>query len=105
MPVRPQDLIDRLKALAAAHGHDHLPPGVVEHGTAGDDSLTAGDHTRLILGLGGNDTLAGGGGNDVILGGSGADKIAGGGGNDRVSGDAGDDTLSGGAGGDTLAGG
>ncbi|MFL5295554.1 MAG: hypothetical protein ACJ798_04150 [Phenylobacterium sp.] len=105
MPVKPQDIIDRLKAMAAAHGLDHLPPGVVEHGTSGDDSLTAGDHTRLIFGLGGNDTLAGGSESDAIFGGSGADRLGGGGGNDLLLGGEGNDTLSGGTGGDTLAGG
>ena len=105
MPGKPSDLIDKLKAFAAAHGHDHLPPGVVVHGTSGDDVLTAVANTRVILGLGGDDTLTGGAGSEVILGGAGADKVSGGGGDDVLIGGPGADSLSGGAGGDTLVGG
>jgi Ca2+-binding RTX toxin-like protein len=58
-----------------------------------------------LLGLDGNDTLAGGNGNDTINGGGGADLLAGEALDDRLIGGSGNDTLIGGSGNDTLSGG
>lgn len=57
-------------------GNDVPPSGVVRAGTAGADTLAAGD---------GDDTLDGGGGNDTFAGGAGADRHMGGAGIDWVS--------------------
>jgi CSLREA domain-containing protein len=88
-------------------------------GTSGNDSsseptLTPAAGRSGILGLGGNDTLAGGPGRVAICGGSGRDTLTGtaagdvldgGPGNDRLIGAAGNDKLIGGTGSDTLIGG
>jgi Ca2+-binding RTX toxin-like protein len=60
---------------------------------------------NFVVGLEGNDTIAGGGGHDFLAGGSGNDFLAGAGGGDGLSGGVGADLLGGGAGNDTLLGG
>ncbi|MFZ4409490.1 MAG: serine hydrolase [Paracraurococcus sp.] len=55
-----------------------------------------------LLGLDGNDTLAGGQGRDLLLGGEGRDSLLGRGGGDTLDGGAGADTMAGGAGNDTY---
>jgi Ca2+-binding RTX toxin-like protein len=87
-------------------------------GTPGPDVLH-GDFSRVVLGLGGNDTLYaddtyyffdgntlyGGPGNDRLIGGFGQDTLNGGPGNDTLTGGPSMDTLIGGPGHDTIAGG
>lgn len=71
--------------------------GVVQLGTAGDDSYTD---------TGGRDTYINAGvGNDLVIGGVGDDFLVGGGGNDELRGRRGDDSFIGGAGDDTIGGG
>jgi len=76
-------------------------------GTPGDDALSASGAAHL-LGLGGNDLLAGSNATDTIEGGEGNDSINGSGGADILQGGAGDDqiigtgTLEGGAGNDLI---
>lgn len=75
-------------------------------GGAGDDAITAGDHTddhaQLIRGDRGDDRLDGRGGNDVLLGGSGNDQISGGQGGQLIDAGDGDDRVYGGEGDDTI---
>jgi Ca2+-binding RTX toxin-like protein len=59
----------------------------------------------LLMGLGGDDSLAGGDGDDTLLGGVGGDTLIGGAGEDVLKGEDGDDALDGGVGNDTLLGG
>ena len=58
-----------------------------------------------MLGLSGNDQIAGGGGDDVVRGGLGNDTLMGRDGDDALYGDLGDDLLQGGNGNDELRGG
>lgn len=69
------------------------PPATVTTGTAGNDSIRAGDGDDIIDLLGGDDEAFGGGGND---------RLDGGIGNDRLWGELGDDVLLGGDGNDVL---
>jgi Ca2+-binding RTX toxin-like protein len=87
-------------------------------GTAGPDVLHA-DWSRVVLGLGGDDTLYaddtgyffegntlyGGPGDDALIGGSGQDILDGGPGDDTLVGGANNDTLTGGRGHDHVDGG
>jgi len=87
-------------------------------GTAGRDVLH-GDFSRVVLGLGGNDTLYaddtyyffdgntlyGGQGDDRLIGGYGQDVLVGGPGNDTITGGASADILIGGPGKDYMQGG
>jgi len=57
---------------------------------------------RVLMGLGGNDTLNGNSGADILIGGTGNDTINGGGGNDRIFGNEGSDTLNGDGGNDVI---
>jgi Ca2+-binding RTX toxin-like protein len=54
------------------------------YGGAGNDRLTGGGGTNLLLGGDGNDTLTGGAGRDLLIGGTGADTIGGGLGGDDI---------------------
>jgi VCBS repeat-containing protein len=74
-------------------------------GNNGQDRVSAGDGTDLILGLAGNDILSGGDGTDVLCGGDGNDALSGGGGDDSLVGARGTDVISGGDGIDLLSGG
>jgi Ca2+-binding RTX toxin-like protein len=56
------------------------------YGGAGNDRLTGGSGTNLLLGGAGDDTLGGGIGRDVIIGGAGADALSGSGGDDLLIG-------------------
>ena len=58
------------------------PPLGALVGTAGNDTLTAGDGNTEIFGLAGRDTLIGGAGDDILSGGTGKDTLTGGGGAD-----------------------
>jgi VCBS repeat-containing protein len=73
-------------------------------GNSGNDIVSgAGATTNLVLlGQGGNDTLAGGEANDSINGSTGNDSLVGGGGADTLVGGSGIDSLDGGSGDDTL---
>ena len=96
--------------LDAAEGNDFLfGDGVdyIEFGYVGAITVTvasADEGNDQLLGLAGDDTLAGGGGNDGITGGTGNDILRGDGGNDKLSGEWGSDALIGGAGNDELRG-
>ncbi len=68
------------------------------------DLLDGGNDNDLLVGRGGDDELLGANGNDRLLGGSGNDSMDGGTGNDTLSGNGGDDSMEGGDGGDILAG-
>jgi Ca2+-binding RTX toxin-like protein len=72
--------------------------------TAGNDRVSV-DASGMMLGLGGNDTIAGSGRSNTLMGGDGADKAYGLAGADRMGGGAGRDLLVGGDGNDTLTGG
>jgi Ca2+-binding RTX toxin-like protein len=66
------------------------------NGLGGDDAITVGDvgsFSVTAAGGAGNDTLTGGASSDILLGGSGNDRINPGGGLDFVSGDDGDDQV------------
>jgi Ca2+-binding RTX toxin-like protein len=73
-------------------------------GGAGNDLLTGGGGTNLILGGSGHDTLYGGCGDDVLLGGTGNDDLFGNAGDDVLVGGDGNDMLYGGSGRDLLIG-
>ncbi len=79
--------------------------GNATEGGPGNDSLSGGPGTDVILGHGGDDTISGASGDDLLYGGDGADALGGASGNDVLYGGAGDDTLSGAAGDDVLYGG
>ena len=77
----------------------------VEIGTNGDDTLSGGTGSDILVGRKGDDELNGGSGSDLLLGGKGDDQLDGGGGDDLVKGGSGNDDLSGGNGDDVLLGG
>ena len=79
--------------------------GNATEGGPGNDSLTGGPGTDVILGHGGDDTISGASGDDLLYGGDGDDALSGASGHDVLFGGAGDDTLSGAAGNDVLYGG
>ncbi|OBQ46453.1 VCBS domain-containing protein [Halodesulfovibrio spirochaetisodalis] len=102
---------DKTLSPAEAAAHE---PGVVKHGThgqdylyggSGDDKLYGGNGHDELHGKGGDDTLKGGNGEDKLYGGSGSDTLDGGNGHDRLYGGLGDDTLKAGNGEDHLFGG
>ena len=74
-------------------------------GDDGNDSLTGGPGTDLLMGLDGNDTISGGGSADWLLGGTGNDTIRGGLGNDVIDGGEDSDNLQGNGGSDSIDGG
>ena len=82
-------------------------------GGAGNDNISASEHTGLgdVLGADtllagtGNDTVAAGGSDDWVFGHEGDDSLGGGGGNDKLLGNDGHDTINGDAGNDTVYGG
>lgn len=59
----------------------------------GDDKLSGGKYSDILLGYDGNDKLYGNAGNDKLNGGAGADKLVGGAGRDNLFGGAGADTF------------
>jgi signal peptidase I len=67
-------------------------------GTAGDDTISAGNGPALVFGLGGNDTITGGDGTDCLVGVEGDDTLYGGNGEDFLLGGYGKDVLDGGDG-------
>jgi Ca2+-binding RTX toxin-like protein len=67
--------------------------GVVQTGTAGNDTLLGSTTPDYLQGLGGNDYLDGAGGNDDLLGGAGDDVLVGGAGTDDLEGGSGYDTY------------
>lgn len=72
-------------------------------GTALADTLTnTGATGSLMIGAGGNDTIAGGTGRDTLVGGDGADRLSGGRGDDVLMFDGDDLLINGGAGRDTA---
>ena len=73
-------------------------------GSSGRDNLDGGDGFDVLVGETWADTLSGGEGADVVLGGAGADSLDGGAGNDYVVGGSGDDLASGGEGDDVVTG-
>lgn len=73
--------------------------------SSAEDKMNGTTSSNMLLGGGGNDSLAGMAGNDTLNGGSGADKLWGGSGNDSLSGGTGNDTLVGGFGADRMDGG
>ena len=63
-------------ALAGPPAVAGVPPGCTKFGTAGDDTLIAGDSDDdTVYGDAGNDRLKGGAGDDVLNGGLGNDSI------------------------------
>lgn len=115
-PAAPADPAGQV--LAAQH------PGDAVNGTAGADTISAGDGPHVLFGADGNDSISGGAGFNVVNGNHGDDTIAGhstvgdwlsggqgndlvtaGGGLNVVNGNLGDDTLVGGSGHDVLRGG
>lgn len=70
------------------------------NGTAGGDSIVAGDGNDQVNGADGNDTIFGGFGVDTLNGQAGNDSILGEHGNDSLIGDTGNDFLAGGVGND-----
>jgi len=74
-------------------------------GSRGDDILTGGDNSEIIVAGRGNDLINSGGGNDHVFGGRGRDTIDGGNGRDRLFGGSGDDLIAGGTGNDLISGG
>ena len=56
----------------------------IVYGGSGDDTITGGGGTNLLLGQDGNDALAGGAKRDILVGGNGADNLTGGGGDDLL---------------------
>jgi Ca2+-binding RTX toxin-like protein len=106
-----------LNVQSAATGNETLTSIEVIFliGGAGNNRIDASQATVsvVLLGQGGDDTLAGGSGNDTIDGGAGDDiangglgndSLTGGDGNDGLSGFRGDDVISGGSGNDLLVG-
>ena len=77
----------------------------IDIGSNGDDTLTGGSGSDVLVGRRGDDTLRGGAGDDLLLGGSGDDELKGGKGDDLLEGGSGDDELAGGRGDDLLLGG
>ncbi|SNS84030.1 Hemolysin-type calcium-binding repeat-containing protein, partial [Noviherbaspirillum humi] len=88
----------------------------LQSGTAGNETLTAGNQgMSVVMGFGGDDvlnasntgydTLMGGLGNDTLNGGSATDFLYGGAGDDVINGNGGNDVLMGDAGNDTIIGG
>jgi|GEM_PF-3680563 len=80
-------------------------PGVVTHGTDGDDVIFGTDGADVIYGGEGNDTICGFAGNDTLYGGPGNDRIHGMAGWDELFGQNGNDDMRGGPGNDYLVGG
>jgi hypothetical protein len=79
--------------------------GIVVHALSGNDNISidsAITRQTFIFGEAGNDTVSGGGGSDVIVGGDGNDKISGNAGRDLLFGGNGSDSLNGGADDDLL---
>ena len=72
------------------------------HGLGGDDWLTGGTQSDVLVGGDGNDWLMGGNGTDELYGDAGNDTLRGGDGSDILSGGTGNDTLEGGTGSDTY---
>ncbi|MGV3573127.1 MAG: M10 family metallopeptidase C-terminal domain-containing protein [Ramlibacter sp.] len=90
---------------AAADTVVTLPPSDLGDwllGLGGDDALAGGDGADTLAGNQGNDTLAGDAAADLLLGGTGADSLLGGEGADVLHGGSGNDTLDGGSGNDRL---
>ena len=88
------------EAVEAGNGNDSIDAststsGVYLAGNGGNDTLTSGEASDILMGGEGNDQLTSGAGNDLISGGEGADNILAGEGDDVVSGGAGNDTLNG----------
>jgi len=59
----------------------------IRAGTSGDDMITAGNNSNVIVGHDGNDIINSGSEDDQICGGNGNDKIKGEDGDDRLVGD------------------
>jgi Ca2+-binding RTX toxin-like protein len=95
--LRPGDVATNCEAVRVLDGtNPPNPPGSIQKGTKGDDTLPGTEGRDILLGLAGNDTLTGLGGPDWLFGGSGNDAIDGGAGNDRAWAGSGNDTVSGG---------
>lgn len=101
-----EDLLEAVQALTAEDdGPDsENEPGegeepgegaetIPQHGTSGNDLLTGGPDSQIVMAYEGNDTITTGAGDDLIQGG---------GGNDIIDAGAGDDQLWGGLGADTF---
>jgi RTX calcium-binding nonapeptide repeat (4 copies) len=73
-------------------------------GTAGNDTIQAGNGGALAFGLGGDDTIYGGSGKDCLVGGDGNDTLHGDGDGDALDGGNGTDLLDGGDGTDACYG-
>jgi hypothetical protein len=78
--------------------------GTAGRDVASDPAMRPTSGSDGILGLGGNDSLAGSGGGDGLCGGAGRDALSGDGGNDRLAGGADRDVCKGGPGQDTQTG-
>jgi Ca2+-binding RTX toxin-like protein len=74
-------------------------------GLGGNDTIAGGDDADILFGGSGNDTMAGDGGDDYAVGGLGFDTIDGGADNDALFGNAQNDTINGNGGSDLISGG
>jgi Ca2+-binding RTX toxin-like protein len=88
-------------------GNDTLSAGaasnvIIAHGGTGSDALAGGSADDRLFGDSGNDQLMGGAGDDTVNGGTGDDRLWGNAGNDTFVGGAGADIFAGGAGLDTA---
>ena len=104
--------------LTGKQFNDIVAPGAVAHlaagdlvagfagftGSAGDDTIIAGDSGISLLASSGNDSLLGGAADDQMAGGTGNDTLAGADGDDVAFGGFGADSLAGGSGNDQLIG-
>ncbi len=97
------DLSSATLDIAVGSTNAALPGGVLQDGSAGDDSLLGTAADEVQMGRAGADILQGGDGNDRLYGGNGADTLDGGNGADALYGGAGSDRLTGGLGGDIFA--
>ena len=85
--------VDLPNHIATGEGTDRMHGMENVNGTAGDDTITAGDKPSSLVGGPGDDTLTGAGGDDVLIGDDGRDTLDGGENRDVLDGGPGHDTC------------